>query len=151
MFGIEQKDWTETRTFWGQTVLMPRLIGEYRNDQGDWIVYPQGDTSVRPSAKMPASGFFFDALDRSEPVNDAVLTIEQNMEEYAAVTGEDLRYWKALVGAHKTKGKALATNLGGTYLGDIALVPGVGLKNPKGIRGISEWYISPLLRPGFIK
>ena len=42
-------------------------------------------------------------------------------------------------------------SLGGTALGDIALVPAVGLRNPKGIRGVEEWYISTLIREDFIK
>ncbi|HDR67874.1 MAG TPA: methyltransferase [Bacteroidaceae bacterium] len=151
MFGIEQKDWVETRTPWGQIVLMPGLTGEFRNDQGDWIIYPLGDTCMRPSGRMPESGYFFDAEDRSKPVDDATLTVEQNMEEYTGVTDEDLRYWKALVEENKTRGKALAANPGGTSLGDVALVPGVGLKDPKGIRDISEWYRSLLIRPDFIK
>jgi uroporphyrinogen-III decarboxylase len=41
--------------------------------------------------------------------------------------------------------------LGSTALGDIALVPGVGLKNPKGIRSVAEWYMSTLTREDFIK
>jgi uroporphyrinogen-III decarboxylase len=48
-------------------------------------------------------------------------------------------------------GKGMLANLGGTALGDIALVPAVQLKDPKGIRGVTEWYISTLIREDFIK
>lgn len=151
MFGIELINWTEHRTHWGQIVLMPKLIGEYKDENGDWVVYPQGDTTVKPSAKMPKSGFFFDAIDRSSPVDDSTLTVEQNLEEYTEVISEDLLYWKKLVDENSSRGKALYANFGGTALGDIALIPGVGLKNPTGIRDIPEWYMSPLIRPDFIK
>jgi uroporphyrinogen-III decarboxylase len=39
---------------------------------------------------------------------------------------------------------------GGTALGDIALVPGPFLKAPKGIRDVTEWYVSTVLRPDYI-
>ena len=39
----------------------------------------------------------------------------------------------------------------GTALGDIALVPAVGVKNSKGIRSVAEWYMSTLTREDFIK
>jgi hypothetical protein len=38
----------------------------------------------------------------------------------------------------------------GAGFGDIALVPGPMLKNPKGIRDIEEWYISTVSRQDFI-
>jgi len=41
--------------------------------------------------------------------------------------------------------------LGGTALGDIAHVPGIKLKNPKGIRDITEWYLSIIMRPDYIR
>ena len=51
----------------------------------------------------------------------------------------------------KDNSKAVVASLGGTALGDIALVPAINLKNPKGIRGVEEWYISTLIREDFIK
>jgi len=41
-------------------------------------------------------------------------------------------------------------SFGGTSFGDIALVPGISLKHPKGIRDIEEWYISLVTRADFI-
>ena len=38
--------------------------------------------------------------------------------------------------------KALVLNLGALSLGNIARVPGPGLKYPRGIRDVEEWYIS---------
>ena len=47
--------------------------------------------------------------------------------------------------------KAVIASLGGTALGDIALVPAINLKHPKGIRGVEEWYISTLIREDLVK
>ncbi|MEG2882879.1 MAG: methyltransferase, partial [Christensenella sp.] len=34
------------------------------DEEGNTYVYPQGDTSVAPSAKMPAAGYYFDNIVR---------------------------------------------------------------------------------------
>jgi len=40
--------------------------------------------------------------------------------------------------------------MGGTSFGDIAFVPGPSLKDPKGIRGVEEWYISTVSRRDYV-
>jgi hypothetical protein len=114
-------------------------------------MYPEGDTSVQPSSMMPRAGYFFDALERQEPIDDATLRIEDNLEEFGLVTDNDLIYWKDQIESVNNGSQAIVATLGGTALGDIALVPGVGLKKPKGIRSIAEWYMSTLSREDFIK
>ena len=44
----------------------------------------------------------------------------------------------------------MIATFGGTALGDIALVPGPFMKHPKGIRDVTEWYISTLTRQDYI-
>jgi uroporphyrinogen-III decarboxylase len=100
---------------------------------------------------MPKTGYFFDAIERQGPVDDSTLKIEDNLEEFGRVTDRDLEFWKEQVLNAGKSGKGVLANLGGTALGDIALVPAVQLKNPKGIRGVTEWYISTLIREDFIK
>jgi hypothetical protein len=151
MFGIPNKDWKLHKTFWGQEVLFPGEFNYTYNDNGDIMIHPEGDTSVRPSAMMPKTGYFFDAIERQEPIDDSTLKLEDNLEEFSRVTDQDLVFWKEQVLFAGKSGKAVLANLGGTALGDIALVPAVQLKNPKGIRGVAEWYISTLIREDFIK
>lgn len=67
------------------------------------------------------------------------------------VTEHDLEYWRKQIESVDPGSKGLVATLGSTALGDIALVPGVGLKNPKGIRSVAEWYMSTLTREDFIK
>lgn len=50
----------------------------------------------------------------------------------------------------ETTGKAILASFGGTSFGDIALVPGMDLKHPKGIRAVDEWYISTSLRRDYV-
>ena len=151
MFGVANRDWKLHKTFWGQEVMFPGNFNYTYNNNGDILMYPEGDISVPPSAMMPKSGYFFDALERQEPIDDSKLTVEDNLEEFSKITEHDLSYWKEMVDSVKDTGKGVVASLGGTALGDIALVPALGLKNPKGIRGVTEWYISTLIREDFIK
>jgi hypothetical protein len=151
MFGIKNSGWKVHRTLWGQEVMFPGDFNYTYNDSGDILIYPEGDTNVPPSAMMPGTGFFFDALDRQKPVDDSKLVVEDNLEEFTAVTDQDLAYWKGQAEYAENTGKAVIASLGGTALGDIALVPAVQLKHPKGIRGVEEWYISTLTREDFVR
>jgi len=151
MFGIKQNNWKVHKTFWGQEVMFPGDFNYTFNDNGDILMYPEGDTSVPPSAMMPKTGYFFDALDRQAQIDDSKLKIEDNLEEFTPVSDNDLKYWKDQTESVENEDKGVMASLGGTALGDIALVPAIGLKNPKGIRGVEEWYVSTLIREDFIK
>ncbi len=151
MFGIEQEGWHEFKTFWGQTVLMPSLMGECYDEAGDLLVFPQGDKSAGPTAKMPRSSYFFDAIPRNLAVDDATLRVEDNLEEFGHVNEEDLQYWKLQADMLEGNKRALTASFGGTALGDVALVPAIQLKAPKGVRDVDEWYMSTMLRPDFMK
>jgi len=151
MFGIRNSGWKIHRTHWGQEVMFPGDFNYTYNDNGDILIYPEGDISVPPSAMMPKSGYFFDALNRQEPVVDANLRLEDNLEEFSYITEHDLEYWKKQAKSVENSEKGVMASLGGTALGDIALVPAIQLKYPKGIRGVEEWYISTLMREDFVK
>ncbi len=151
MFGVPNDDWKVHKTLWGQEVLFPGDFNYSYTTNGDILMYPEGDTSVPPSGIMPKSGYFFDAIDRQKPVDDSTLKVEDNLEEFSLVTEEDLSYWMNQVESLSDESKAVVASLGGTALGDIALVPAINLKDPKGIRGVEEWYISTLIREDFIK
>ena len=151
MFGIKNYgEVKEFKTFWGQTVLMPKDFNTTLDENGDLLIYPEGDTSVPPSGKMPKSSYFFDAVIRQEPIDESKLDVADNLEEFNPISEEDLAYWKAEVDGVKDSGKAIIANMGGTAFGDIALVPGLNLKNPKGIRDVTEWYMSVIMRPDYI-
>jgi uroporphyrinogen-III decarboxylase len=151
MFGVPNEGWTVHKTLWGQEVLFPSSFNYTYNSNGDILMYPEGDTTQPPSGMMPKSGYFFDALNRQQPVDDTDLKVEDNLEEFTPVTQEELAYWKKQVNSLRDSSRAVVASLGGTALGDIALVPAIGLKNAKGIRGVEEWYISTLVREDFVK
>jgi len=151
MFGVPNEDWRVHKTLWGQEVLLPGSFNYTYNSNGDILMYAEGDTSQPPSGMMPKSGYFFDALDRQKPIDESTLNIEDNLEEFTPVTDKDLAYWKNQIDSIEDNSRAVVASLGGTALGDIALVPAINLRNPRGIRGVEEWYISTLVREDFVK
>jgi len=150
MFGNPLKDWKEYRTPWGQVVLVPGSFTVSVDENGDTLLYPQGDDSVAPSAKMPKAAYFFDAINRQEPLDESKLNPEDNVEEFNALGASDLDYWRRIIPEAVQKGKGVLANFGGTGIGDIALVPGLNLKAPKGIRDVADWYMSTLMRPDYL-
>ncbi len=141
----------EYKTPWGQTVLVPMGFNTTINENGDTLIYPAGDLNAGPSAKMPKSSYFFDAIIRQQPFKEEDLNLEDNLEEYGLVSDADLIYWKETTEKARSTGKAVVAGLGGTALGDIAHIPGAKLKKPKGIRDVAEWYMSIIMRPGYVK
>lgn len=152
MFGFNNhapfKEW---KTPWGQRVMVPRNFNVTSDSQSDILIYPEGDTSISPSARMPKSGYFFDAIIRQETIDEESLDVQDNLEEFGLVTEKDLEHWRIEVDKAYYSGKAVIAALGGTALGDIALVPGMNLRRPKGIRDVAEWYMSTVTRPDYIK
>jgi hypothetical protein len=142
--------WKEFRTFWGQEVLVPEKLATTLDESGDLLVYPEGDLAAPPSGRMPKASYFFDAIVRQEQIDETTLDPSENLEEFKPVTAEDLAYWAAAIDKASATGRAVVANFGGTAFGDIALVPAMNLKRPKGIRDIAEWYMSVLMRPDYI-
>lgn len=152
MFGFHNHaPYKEWKTPWGQRVMVPMNFNVTTDTNGDILMYPNGDTSVSPSARMPKTGYFFDAIIRQEPIVEEELNVEDNLEEFGLISDKDLEHWKVEIDKAYFSGKAVIAAFGGTALGDIALVPGLNLKHPKGIRDVAEWYMSTVMRPDYIK
>lgn len=150
MFGNKLEDWKAYRTSWGQEVLVPGTFTVKIDENGDTVLFPQGDDTVDPSAKMPKAAYFFDAINRQGPIDDSALHPEDNLEEFSVMSDSDVAYWKK--SAEKLLGstKGVVANFGGTAIGDIALVPGMNLKHPRGIRDVADWYMSTLMRSDYL-
>jgi uroporphyrinogen-III decarboxylase len=151
LFGFRNADWKPWTLFDGTPVLVPGDFNTEFSGDGGLYQYPKGDFSAGPSGLMPKGGYYFDAIIRQEPFDEDNPSVDDNMEEFGPISDEELRYaQKAADGAAKT-GRAVIANMGGTALGDIALVPGTFLKHPGGIRDVEEWYISMAIRQDFLK
>jgi len=151
VFGLKHDKLKEWKTPWGQTVLMSADFTYSMEPDGSVLAYPQGDTTVPPSAKMSAVAYFFDAIDRQQPIDDDNLNVEDNVEEFTEFDEESIVFLKSKRAEVESTGLAYGGTPGGTCIGDIAIVPAIGLKNPKGVRGIEEWYYSIAARPDYLR
>jgi len=149
-FGFPAENWKPWRMYDGLEVLVPGGFNVTVDENGDTLMYPQGDTTLSPSSRMPKDGYFFDSIIRQDPFDEETLRPEDNLEEYGPISDGDLDYFKCVARNAAATGRAVVASFGGTGLGDIALVPGVGLRHPKGIRDITEWYISTRSRRNFV-
>ena len=70
MFGVPNTDWKEWKQDNGDVVLVAGNLSVTDDEKGNHYVYPCGDTSVKPCAKMPKDGFYFDMLSRQVPFDD---------------------------------------------------------------------------------
>lgn len=140
----------EQITPWGQRVLVPQALDFNPDAVGDVYVYAGGDKKHSPSAVMPKGCFFINAIERQLPIDEDQLRVEDNLEEYAYLTDADLAYYLAETERVNESGRAIVASFGGTALGDVAFVPGMGLKAPKGIRSVVEWYMSTAIRQDYL-
>ena len=151
MFGFKNEGWKPWTTFAGTPVLVPEGFNTVPDENGDILMYPEGDQSVPPSGRMPKGGFYFDSVRRQLPLDDDDLKLEDNVEDFVAISDEDLVYLeREAASIWTTTDKAVMASFGGTGFGDIAQVPGPWLKHPKGIRDVEEWYVSTVARRDFV-
>ncbi len=145
-FGFPAEDWKPWTLNNGLEVLVPGQFNTTKDSLGNTFIYPEGDTSIPPSGRMPKTGHFFDAIIRQEEINEDSLNAEDNLEEFKEITDNEISFYKRTLKAASETNRAVLASFGGTGLGDIALVPGTSLKHPKGIRDVEEWYISTAIR-----
>ena len=150
IFDLDVTRMREQTTPWGQLVLVPEAMDLTPDAQGDVYVYAGGDKSYPPSAVMPKGCYFINAIERQHPIDEEQLNPEDNVEEFGLLTEGDLAYYRSETDKAYQTGRAVVASFGGTALGDVAFVPGMGLKQPKGIRSVVEWYMSTAMRQDYL-
>ncbi|MBN1126717.1 MAG: hypothetical protein JXA82_17060 [Sedimentisphaerales bacterium] len=150
MFGFENKDWKPFTLFDGTEVLVPGDFNLTEDGAGGYYIYPEGDTSVSPSGRMPKDGYYFDAVKRQEPIIEDKLNPADNLEEFSPLAQEDIDHYVRQAKVVAAQGKGAILSAPGTAFGDIALVPACWRKQVKGIRDVEEWYVSTALRRDYV-
>jgi hypothetical protein len=152
MFGYANEGWKSfVMPVDGTEVLVPERFNYTVSDNGDILMYPEGDTSVSPCARMPASGYFFDSIRRQEPIVEEQLNPLDNCEEFGVLSDEDIAHFKSQVDDYyNNTDYGIYLTIPGVAFGDIALVPAPWMKLPKGIRDVEEWYVSTVLRVDYV-
>jgi hypothetical protein len=153
IFGTDEGGW-KPFTFWdGTELLVPHnFTVTVEAGSGDWLAYPEGDTSAAPSGRLPKGGYFFDAIIRQEPIDEEDDDIAGNTAEFQPFGPAEIEFYeekRRWFEARPDCGICLV--IPGTAFGDIALVPAPFLKDPKGVRDVAEWYMATAARPEFVR
>ncbi len=153
IFGTDESDWKPFTLYDGTEVLVPHNFNTVVEEgSGDTLIFPEGDLSVPPSGRMPNGGYFFDSIIRQEPIDEDNLDPANNLEEFGLLNEEDLAYYRQVKDWFEERSDYGAILIvPGSAFGDIALVPAPFLKHPKGIRDISEWYMSTAMRQDYVR
>jgi hypothetical protein len=149
MFGFPNENW-KPWSFSGLEVQVPEKFNVTLDANGDILIHPEGDLSAPPSGRMPKGGQFFDSIIRQSHFDEDNLNVEDNLEEFSELSDADVAVIAADAAEANTKGRAVIANFGGSGLGDIALVPAPFAKDPRGIRDVTEWYVSTRSRRGYV-
>jgi len=150
LFGFRNDEWTPFRLPWGQEVLVSTQFKTTSDGAGGLLIYPQGDATAPPSGHLPAGGFYFDAIIRQEPIDEDRLDPADNLEEFSPISDQDLADLEEEKQRLAPGDRALIGGFGILELGNVALVPAPFLKYPRGIRDITEWYISTAVRRDYL-
>ena len=153
IFGYKNENWKPFRLFDGTEVRVSEHFVWDELPNGDLVQYPQGDRSLPPSGRMPKDGFYFDAIVRQEPIDDARLDPGEWVEQTYGLFGEEqMRFLEEQSRWYfENTEYALFGNFGGGSFGDIAIVVGPHIPFPKGIRDPEEFYISHISRKEYIR
>ncbi|MBL8130872.1 MAG: methyltransferase [Anaerolineae bacterium] len=150
-FGFRGKGWKPWTFHDGTPLLVPEEFNIDPEPSGDILQYPEGDRTAPASASMPQGGYYFDTIVRQEAIDEDNLNPEDNLEEFGPISDEDLAFLEQRSRAlYEETDKAIIGDFGGTAFGDIALVPAPWLKHPKGIRDVTEWYVSTAMRQEYV-
>lgn len=150
IYGFRNDGWKPWTAFDGTPVLVPEKFPTDLEQNGELLMYPQGDCSAPPCARMPKGGFYFDAITRQDDLQDADMDPSNNMEEFEPISTEALVHLRAEVERLAPSGRALVGGFGGMSFGDAAQVSRHRLRHPRGIRDLAEWYMSYVTRPEYI-
>ena len=122
-------------------------------DDGTIYLYPQGDTSVPPSAKMPSTGYFFDNIYRQEDLKNHTHDARSDFfNQFTIFSEEECDYYeKTSKKLYDETDYAIFGNFFQGGIGDVFFMPGAWLKTTRGIRDISLWYMAHFDHPGYIQ
>lgn len=141
------KEW---RTPWGQEVLVPEDFNTTTNDKGEVFIYACGDMDYPPAGVLPKDGYYFSHIIRGGEFDESTYDVTDNFEEFGPLPESTLDFLREQKEKLEGTDRLVSLHIGGAEFGDIAMVPGPKLKDPKGIRDTAEWYMSLVTRPDAI-
>ncbi|MGL4393224.1 MAG: uroporphyrinogen decarboxylase family protein [Fusobacteriaceae bacterium] len=153
IFGYKNENWKKWEMPNGLTVLVGENFNTTKDKDGNTYIYPQGDLSVPPSARMPKEGFYFDNIVRQEEIDPLKLDAKEDFKNDFSVMSDDIIAGiKKEVDYYYDKteyGISLGSFQDG--IGDFCPLSAPWLKYTKGIRNIEDFMMAHYLYPDYIK
>jgi hypothetical protein len=141
IFGYKNIGWKPWQLQDGTAVLVSSQFETTTDENGDVLIFPKGDRTAQPSGRLPKGGFYFDAIVRQDELDMDRLDPAEWAEQFSVFSDEDLKYFEAEADRlHRETDYGIILNFGQAGLGDIAIVPGMMLLHPKGVRDPQLWY-----------
>ncbi len=150
MFGFANADWKPFTLFDGTKVLVPGGFQVSEDEKKDLLIYPEGDRTAAACARMPQGGYFFDAISRQHAIDEETLDPTDNLEEFTPLADADVEHFASQARRGAAANKGVIVIAPGVAFGDIALVPALWRKDPRGIRDVEEWYVSTAARRDYV-
>ena len=93
MFGVPDGPLMPLQMPDGTPTLISRGNAIDRGEDGSLYIYPRGDRSTAPSGRMPATGDFFDNIDRAPEFDEDELDAAADFQQdFSVMTDETARY-----------------------------------------------------------
>jgi hypothetical protein len=137
----------------GEKIGVPGGFKVTYDEDGSVLAFPGGDDAYPPSAKMPVSSMYFDGIPRQEDLNkktdwDARKDYDG---QFSILSEEELtRLERLSTEYYDTTEYAIVGNYFNAGLGDAFHIPAPWMKEVKGVRDVSEWFVALRLYPDYI-
>lgn len=157
IYGYDNDNWKPWRLPQGLDVQVGGGFEVTEDGNGGILMYPQGDRTAEPCARMPKGGYFFDNIERhydefDEDTADGAQARKDFQGEYPVWNDKQLRAMEDQIDHyyyHTDYGIFGGAAL--TFLADMAYTAGPAVKKPKGIRSPAEWLMGHYTVPEYIR
>ena len=152
-FGYKNDKWKKWTVPCGVEVLVGEGFTIEDGKDGYHYIYPQGDKTVPPSARIPYGGFFADCISRQEDIDEDKLDARKDFaNDFKPYSDEVFNYIKDQVNYYNDNTE-YGINVGGFMcgLGDAGGWLGPSLKKTPGIRNLDDWMCAFYTNPDYVK
>lgn len=152
-FGYRNTEWKPWTMPDGTPALVGKECAMTVDDAGNTFIYPQGDSSVKPSGRLPKNGHYFDQIVRQEPFEEDGLDVRRIYgEQFGLYDDQTLDFYgKQVDELYNNTSLGIVLNAECAGFGAATQVIGPMLKRTEGIRDLSEWMMAPYLYPEHVK
>ncbi|HMA61955.1 MAG TPA: uroporphyrinogen decarboxylase family protein [bacterium] len=150
IFGIKNQNWREWQLPSGQKVEVPGNFNTQRDEQGNLHIFPEGNTNAQSSGLMSRGQSSFELISRQMQGHGQTHNPKDNLQEFQIISDEELDYLEDQLEKISKENRAVIFTSEFTFLGNSNYILAPYLKNPAGIRNLTDWYMALQQQPNYI-